>query len=242
MNITLIGYGKMGKEIDRIASERGLHIVNRLTSQSTWNEQENKNSDVAIHFARPDSVLPYVQRWASLRKNMVIGTTGWQNDFDKVNSVVADAKVGVVYASNFSIGVQIFFRLIKETARLMNRFGEYDVTVHEAHHKDKVDSPSGTALSAAKILLEQMERKKTILTDPPQGKIKPDQLQITSTRAGAIVGVHSVTFDSLADSIELKHAAKNRTGFALGALLAAEWVVGKQGLFTMENVLTDIVR
>ena len=242
MNITIIGYGKMGKEIDRIAGEHGIRVLHRLTSQSTWNEREHQDSDVAVHFARSDSVLPSVQRWASLGKNMVVGTTGWQNEFDKVKSAVTDAKIGLVHASNFSIGVQIFFRILRETARLMNKFEEYDVTVHESHHKDKADSPSGTALSAAKMLLEKMERKKSILTDRPEGKIRPDQLQITSTRSGAIVGTHLVTFDSLADSVELKHTAKNRTGFALGALLAAEWVVGKQGLFTMEDVLADIVR
>jgi len=242
MNIILIGYGKMGKEIDRLATERGYHVVGRLTSSSTFKESEVQHSDVAIHFAKPESVLPHVQRWATSGKNIVVGTTGWHSDLEKVKTIVAQTKIGLVYASNFSVGVNIFFRLLKETARLINNFAEYDVYVHEAHHKDKVDSPSGTALTAATILLEQIQRKKTILSDPPQGKIKPDQLQITSTRAGAIVGTHTITFDSLADSIELKHTAKNRTGFALGALLAAEWIRDKHGLFTMEDVLADLIR
>jgi 4-hydroxy-tetrahydrodipicolinate reductase len=242
MNITLIGYGKMGKEIDRIASDRNIQIVGRIDTEQMWNEDEIKRSDVVIHFAYADSVLSHVQRCCSLKKNMVIGTTGWQQDLDKVKAAVAAAKTGLVYASNFSVGVQVFFRLVRETARLINKFTEYDVTVHEAHHRDKADSPSGTALTAAKILLEQIERKKTILTAPPQGKIKPEQLQVTSTRAGAIVGTHTVMFDSSADTIELHHSAKNRTGFAVGALLAAEWVRGKTGTFTMEDVLADIVR
>jgi len=242
MNIAIIGYGKMGKEIDRLATERGLKVIHRLTSGSLLTVHEIQRVDVGIHFARPDSVVPYVERWAGLKRNLVIGTTGWQNDFDKIASAVKKNNVALVYASNFSIGVHLFFRLIKETARLINHFGEYDVSLHEAHHKDKLDSPSGTALTAAKILLEQIERKKTMLTEPPQGTIKPEQLQITSTRLGSIVGTHTVTFDSLADSIELRHTAKNRTGFALGALLAAEWIQGKRGLFTMEDVLTDIVR
>ncbi len=232
----------MGKEIDRIAAERGIHIVCRMTSRSAWDDKEVKGSDVAIHFARPDSVLSHVQRLASLNKNVVVGTTGWQDDLEKVRSIVQESKIGLVYASNFSVGVQIFFRLLKDAARLINKFPDYDVTVHETHHQGKVDSPSGTALSAAKILLEDLERKKTILTEPPHGKIRPDQLQVTSTRVGAVVGEHNVAFDSVADSIELKHEAKNRSGFALGALLAAEWVLGKQGLFTMDDVLADIFR
>lgn len=242
MNITLIGYGKMGKEIDRLAAERGLNVVSRLASGSTLKDSDIQHTDVAIHFARPDSVLPHVQRWSASKKNMVVGTTGWQQEFDNVKAVVAESNIGLVYASNFSIGVNIFFRLLKEAAKLINNFADYDVSVHEAHHKDKMDSPSGTALTAAKILLEHIERKKTILSQPPQGRIRPDQLQITSTRAGTTVGTHAVTFDSLADSLELKHTAKNRTGFALGALLAAEWVKDKHGLFTVEDALADIIR
>jgi 4-hydroxy-tetrahydrodipicolinate reductase len=242
MNITLIGYGKMGKEIDRLASERGVTIIERLDLGSPIKDSEIQRTDVAIHFASPESLLPHVQRWAAAGKNIVVGTTGWQNDFDKVKAIVAETKIGLVYASNFSIGVHIFFRLIKEAATLINKFAEYDVSVHEAHHKDKVDSPSGTALTAAKILLGDIERKKTILSDPPQGRIKPDQLQITSTRAGAIVGTHTVTIDSLADSIEVKHTAKSRTGFALGALLSAEWIKNKHGLYTFEDVLADTIQ
>jgi 4-hydroxy-tetrahydrodipicolinate reductase len=242
MNIALIGYGKMGKEIDRLATEKGIAVLYKLTSQSTLTDNEVQRVDVAVHFARPDAVARDVRRWAALKRNMVIGTTGWQQDLSTVKSIVEQSRIGLVHASNFSIGVHIFYRLVRESAQLMNRFAEYDVFVHEAHHRDKIDSPSGTALSAAKILLEHIQRKKTILSDPPQGKIKPDQLQISSTRAGTIVGTHAVTFDSQADMIELKHTAKNRTGFALGALLAAEWVQGKQGMFTMEDVLTDVAR
>jgi 4-hydroxy-tetrahydrodipicolinate reductase len=242
IKIALIGYGKMGKEIDRIASERNFHVVSRIDSEATWNDDQIRKSDVIIHFAYADSVLTHVKRCASLRKNVVVGTTGWQRDLENVKSAVQEAKTGLVYASNFSVGVQMFFRLVRETARLMNKFEEYDVAVHEAHHKDKADSPSGTALTTARILLEGVGRKKTILAGSPDGTIKPEQLQVTSTRAGTIVGAHTVTFDSAADTIELKHAAKTRSGFALGALLAAEWIAGKKGVFTMEDVLADIVR
>jgi 4-hydroxy-tetrahydrodipicolinate reductase len=241
MNIILIGYGKMGKEIDRLASERNFTVLGRLEPDTVVKESDIQRTDVLLHFASPESVLPHVQRWAAAGKNIVVGTTGWQDDFEKVKAIVAEKKIGLVYASNFSVGVHIFFRLITEAATLINTFADYDVTVHEAHHKDKVDSPSGTALTAAKILLEHIERKKTILSGSPQGRIKPDQLQITSTRAGAIVGTHTLTLDSLADTIELKHTAKSRAGLALGALLSAEWVKGKRGLYTFEDVLAETI-
>jgi 4-hydroxy-tetrahydrodipicolinate reductase len=241
VNIILIGYGKMGKEIDRLASERNFAVLGRLEPDTAVKESDIQRTDVVLHFASPESVLPHVQRWAAAGKNIVVGTTGWQNDFEKIKAIVAEKRIGLVYASNFSIGVHIFFRLIKEAATLINSFADYDVSVHEAHHKDKVDSPSGTALTAAKILLEHIERKKTILSGSPQGKIKPDQLQITSTRAGAIVGTHILTLDSLADTIELKHTAKSRAGLALGALLSAEWIKGKHGLYTFEDVLAETI-
>ncbi len=242
MNITLIGYGKMGKELDRIASERGFTVIGRWDIDTPIKESEIEKTDVAIHFAAAESVLPHVQRWASAKKDLVIGTTGWQSDFEKVKAVVSETGIGLVHAPNFSLGVNVFFQLAEAAARLMNRFSEYDVTVHESHHKDKVDSPSGTALSAAKILLSHIQRKKTIKSDQLRGKIKPEELLVTSTRVGAVVGTHAITFDSMADTIEIRHDAKNRTGFALGALLAAEWINGKKGLYTMADVLSDIIR
>ncbi len=241
MDITLIGYGKMGKEVERIARERGHAIRGTFDIDSTFKENDLASSNVAIHFARYDAVVPHVLLCGKVKRNIVIGTTGWQQDLDKVRSIVSEAGIGVVYASNFSIGVHVFFRLIREAARLFDKLSEYDITIHEQHHKDKIDSPSGTALAAADILLHDIRRKKSILSGSPKGKINPEELQITSTRAGAIVGTHAVTFDSFADAIELKHSAKNRAGLALGALLAAEWIEGKQGLHTMDDVLGDII-
>ncbi len=240
MNIALIGYGKMGKEVERTALQRGHVISGRFDIDAEFSENDLERTDVAIHFARHDAVVPHVQRCGRAKRNIVIGTTGWQNDMEKVRSIVSETGIGLVYASNFSIGVQVFFHLVREAAKLIDHFEEYDIALHEQHHKDKIDSPSGTALNAARILLENIRRKKTILTESPKGRIKPEELQVTSTRAGAIVGTHTITIDSVADTIELKHSAKSRTGFALGALMAAEWVNGKRGLFTMEDVLGDI--
>ncbi len=243
MNIVLIGYGKMGKEIDRLIGERGWNVVKRLDSKSPRvTAQEMENVDVGLHFARPETVIPAVEDWLRWGKSLVIGTTGWHGELTRVQSLLKKGTIGIVYASNFSLGANLFLKILQEAGGVFDRFPEYDVAVQEIHHKRKVDSPSGTALAIANLLLARIRRKKEILAGSPPGAIRGEQLQITSTRAGETVGTHSVRFDSPADTIELTHTAKNRTGFALGALLAAEWVRGKQGLFTMDEVLEDVLR
>ncbi|PYS32537.1 MAG: hypothetical protein DMG14_34300 [Acidobacteria bacterium] len=143
---------------------------------------------------------------------------------------------GLLYSANFSLGMNYFFRIVRRAAELMNRATEYDPYVHEIHHRQKVDSPSGTALRLAEILLEAIDRKKEILAKPPEGKIGPEMLHVSSTRAGVVAGTHTIGFDSEADSIELKHVAKTRRGFALGALTAARWLRGRKGIYTMDDV------
>lgn len=243
MKIILIGYGKMGKEIDRLASGRGWVVAKRLDSKSPrLSQAEIGDVDIGFHFAKPETVLPTVDEWVRWNKSLVIGTTGWQAELERVRTLVNRGTAGVVYASNFSPGVYLFLKILQRAGDLFDKFPEYDASIHEIHHKGKVDSPSGTALAIGNLLLGRIRRKKEILAGSPSERIRGEQLQIASTRAGETVGTHSVLFDSLADTIELTHTAKNRTGFALGALLAAEWVIGKRGLFTMEEVLEDIVR
>ncbi len=243
MNITLIGYGKMGKEIDRLATERGFSVVGRISSSSPpLPENAVRQTDVVIHTATPSCVKQHVEEWAARGKNIVVGTTGWYHELPSIQTLVAQHNVGLVYASNFSIGVNILFKIIGEVANLFDRFEEYDAFIHEVHHKGKLDSPSGTALTLGNILLSRMRRKRELLTKAPEGAIKPEQLHISSSRAGAVVGTHCITFDSAADSIEIVHTAKNRSGFALGALLAAEWIHCKRGLFTMEDVFNDLFK
>ena len=159
-----------------------------------------------------------------------------------MKSLVQSSGIGLVHASNFSIGVNILYRILQEAGMLFDGFADYDVSVHEIHHKDKVDSPSGTAASIANILLSTIKRKRESLVGSSQGKIRPEQLQVTSSRIGSVVGKHSVTFDSTADSIEIVHTAKNRTGFALGAVIAAEWIKGKQGMYSFDEVLEDVFK
>ncbi|HEY4612542.1 MAG TPA: 4-hydroxy-tetrahydrodipicolinate reductase [Bacteroidota bacterium] len=243
MNIALIGYGKMGKEIERLATERNISILARIDVQSSAvRDDVLKKIDVAIHFATPATVLKHVQEWAGKKINLVVGTTGWHNELDKVRAIVEQEQTGLVHASNFSIGVNVFNYLLRHAGKAFNKFPEYDVAIDETHHKDKIDSPSGTALTIASILLKTIDRKKEILTTPPERTAEPHQLRVASARVGSVVGTHRVAFDSAADQIELIHTAKNRSGFALGALLAAEWVRGKKGVFTMEDVLGDVLR
>jgi len=243
LRLALIGYGKMGKEIERLAIERQMEITARVDIESPSLLIDGvKKADVAIHFAIPATVVGHVEQLADLGKNVVLGTTGWQNDRAKIQALVERKGIGLIHASNFALGMNIVYHLLREAGSLFNRFEDYDMSVHEVHHKEKLDSPSGTALTIANILLSRIGRKKEVLTGSPEGKIRPEQLQVTTARLGTVVGTHRVTFDSAADSIEIVHTAKNRTGLALGALLAAEWINGKRGFFTMDDVLADIIK
>ena len=243
LRIALIGYGKMGKEVERAALDRGMEITARIDIDSpSLSIDEVRRADVAVHFAAPATVQKHVSELAKLRIPIVVGTTGWTKQAQEIKSIVESEGIGLVYASNFSVGVNVMYRLLREAGSLFDRFSEYDISVHEIHHKDKLDAPSGTALSIADVLLNTIRRKKEVLSGSPEGKIRPEQLQITSGRYGGVVGLHRVTFDSMADSIEIVHTAKNRTGFALGAVVAAEWVKDKKGMFTFEDVLTDLFK
>lgn len=243
MNLALVGYGKMGKEIESLARQRNIPVIARIDVDSPpLADDVVREIDVVIHFATPDVVLQHVEEWSARGKNLVVGTTGWHQHLDRIRSIIKSSNVGCVYASNFSLGVNAFFHLVEQAGALFDKFEDYDVFVQETHHKDKIDSPSGTALTLGNILLQHIRRKKEMLAEPSHGKIKPEQLHIGSTRAGTVVGTHKITFDSAADSIELYHTAKNRAGFAMGTLLAAEWIQGKHGVFTMADVLSDILR
>ena len=242
MTIALIGYGKMGKEVERLALERGWSIAVRLTSRSTApSEKDLSGIDVGIHFAHPSSVKDAVATWTGFRKHLVIGTTGWSSSFGEIRKLVEKAETGLIYGANFSPGVHLFTRIVKQTASLIDRFPEYDVALHETHHAQKADSPSGTALMLGDILLEGIRRKSEILAGPSPTRIAPHQLHVGSQRVGAVVGTHTVLLDSLADSIELTHCAKNRIGFALGSLLAAEWIKARTGVYTVEDMMKDLL-
>ncbi|HUN67034.1 MAG TPA: 4-hydroxy-tetrahydrodipicolinate reductase [Bacteroidota bacterium] len=243
MNIALIGYGKMGKEIERLAPERGMTVKKIFPTDreiGAINRTSLRGIDVCIDFTSPAATLEIVTRVAGSGKNLVTGTTGWYDQLGRISAVVRKNKTGFLYSPNFSVGMNAFFRIVAGAAKALEPFGEYDAAVHEIHHREKKDSPSGTALMLGRLLLNERKSKKELLTGHPDGAIEPSQLQITSQRLGRVVGVHSVTFDSGADTIELIHRAKDRSGFALGALVAAGWLSKKRGIFTMDNVLDTL--
>lgn len=247
MNIAIVGYGKMGHEIENIAKGRGHSFVTiDLNDKSAQYREINKESlngvDVCVDFTHPSSVVNNIKKISKLKKNIVVGTTGWYDKIEEVKKIVNDAGIGLIWSGNFSIGVNIYFKMIENAARIMNKFSDYDVFVHEFHHSQKADSPSGTAVMAAKIILSNLGRKKKIVTEELKRKISPDELHVSSTRAGAITGTHIVGFDSAADYIEIKHFAKSRQGFALGAIMAAEWINGKKGFYGIEDMMGSIIK
>jgi 4-hydroxy-tetrahydrodipicolinate reductase len=234
MNIALIGFGKMGREIESVARSQGETIVRVFDSKHAVQPEALADADVCIEFSTPAAVLSNIHAAIKAKRNIVVGTTGWYQHLPELKSVINDS--GLLYSANFSLGMNYFFRIVHQAAQLMNRATDYDPYVQELHHRQKVDSPSGTALRLAQILVDAIDRKKQILTRPPDGKILPEMLHVSSTRAGVIAGTHTIGFDSEADCIELKHVAKTRRGFALGALAAARWLRGRKGIYTMDDV------
>ena len=234
MKIALMGFGKMGREIDFMAREQGETISRVFDSRHPIKPEALADVDMCIEFSTPDAVVSNIRAAIEARKDIVVGTTGWDAHLPEIRNSVKES--GLLYSTNFSVGMNIFFRLVRRAAELMRNAQDYDPYIQEVHHRQKVDSPSGTALSLASILLSQIDRKKGVLARPPEGKIPPEMLHISSTRAGVNPGMHTVAFDSEGDLIELRHVAKSRRGFAQGTLIAARWLRGKKGVYTMDDV------
>lgn len=235
MNIALIGYGKMGHEIERIALERG-HNISCIVDIDTPNEIGSKSfmkSDVAIEFSRPECAYENYMKCFEVGMPVVSGTTGW---LDKIESIKMACKEGQTffYASNYSLGVNIFFELSKKLSQIMNRFSNYDVSMKEIHHTQKMDAPSGTAITLAEDIIQIIDRKNKWINEVNNA---PEELSIISERTGQVPGFHEITWDSDVDTITITHNAKNRVGFALGAVLAAEFTYGKKGFLGMSDML-----
>jgi 4-hydroxy-tetrahydrodipicolinate reductase len=244
MKIALLGYGKMGKIIEKIATDRKHEIVliidhDNLQELTAENLQK---ADVAIEFSTPATVLSNIGHCFKAGVPVVVGTTGWYDQLSVVKQQCEENNGTLIYASNFSVGVNIFFHVNKVLAKLMNNHPYYDVQVEEIHHLQKLDSPSGTAITIAEGILDNLDSKKewaNVLTDSngdAEDNLKADQLLIESHRIDSVPGTHTVIYDSEVDSIEFKHTAHNRNGFALGAVLAAEWVAGKKGFFQVADM------
>ncbi len=238
IRVALVGYGQMGRQIEQCAAGEHTDVVARYTSRTGIDPAAAGEFDVAIEFTRPAAAPANIRALLGMGKPVVVGTTGWLDHLPELTRLAGECNGRLIYASNFSIGVNIFFRLVREAGRLMNDQALYDVAVHELHHIRKADAPSGTGLTIANILVDALDRKKSVLTETPRGGIPPEALHLSSQRVGETIGTHIVTFDSMADSIELTHRAKDRSGFALGALYAARWIMHQPpGVYRFEDIL-----
>ncbi len=235
LRIAIVGYGKMGKTIERLAEQRGHHIIAKIGRQNAKELLSIKRSecDVAIEFSSPDSVLNNLDLLSKAGINTVCGTTAWLDHYNRICSQFVDKKAGFLYASNFSVGVNIFFKVNKYLAQLIGSRSEYDISMREEHHIHKKDAPSGTAITLVDDIIKSSNHK----TSWSLGSADEQSIAIETVREGDIKGTHIVNYDSEIDSISISHTAHTREGFALGALLAAEYLDQKSGIFTMDNVL-----
>lgn len=238
MNIALIGYGKMGQAIEKIALQRGHTIVCKISSKNLneFNPRVLQWADIAIEFSTPEAAFNNITQCLEIGIPVISGTTGWLNQKSEVDQLCREKNGAFLYTSNFSIGVNIFFEINKKLAQLMNKFEVYDVVIKETHHKTKQDIPSGTAISLAKDIIESVDRKKVWTISKPKMPYTRD-LYIKSKREDEVPGTHVVTYSSEIDDIQIIHTAHSREGFAKGAILAAEWLVDKKGVYGMRDVL-----
>jgi len=236
LKIALIGYGKMGKAIEGIAVERGHEIVLRIDADNieALNKENLQQADVAIEFTNPDSAIKNITQCFDAGIPVVCGTTGWLEQWEKVKSDCENKNATLLYASNFSIGVNLFFELNKKLAQLMSNRTEYQCTIEEIHHTAKKDAPSGTAITIAENIIALNPNKKNWVLGETE---ETNSLSITSKRIDPAPGTHIVSYNSAIDSVEIKHTAHNRIGFATGAVLAAEFVLGKKGVYGMGDVI-----
>lgn len=230
MKVALIGYGKTNRVVEEVALERGVDVVERFTGARPLRVTDEvrrtlSGETVLVDFSVPDAVVDTAKAAARLSLNLVVGTTGWDEHLDEVRGITEEAGVGLVQASNFSLGVNIFYRIAEEAARLFSVFESYDPFITDWHHRFKKDSPSGTALELRRRMSKRYGER---------------ELPITSQRAGYVPSVHTVGFDSSADSVVLSHQARNREGFAEGALLAAKWIAGRRGCYEFQDVMNDL--
>ena len=230
MNIALLGYGRMGKTIATIAEDRGHKIVRRIDKEDSF---DLNGVDVAIDFSIPEAAVANITQCLNSDVPVVSGTTGWLDNYDKMVQLCSDKNGAFLYASNFSVGVNIFFELNKQLAKMMAKLSNYNVSMEETHHIHKLDAPSGTAITLAEGIIENTDHNGWLLD-----KEEEDKVTIRSIREGEVPGTHSIKYTSNVDDITIEHKAHSRQGFALGAVIAAEWIVDKNGVFSMKDVLS----
>lgn len=236
MKIALVGYGKMGKMIEEIALSRGHEIVCKIdiNESGSFDSKEFASADVVIEFTVPQAAFGNYMKCFERGKAVVSGTTGWLDKMPEIEKMCEGGKQTFFYASNFSLGVNIFFEINRQLAKIMNKFDNYDVNMTETHHIHKLDAPSGTAISLAEGIIDNIDRKNGWNLAP---EYKKDSVQISAIRQREVPGIHTITYDSEVDFIEITHNARSRRGFAYGVVLAAEYTNGKKGLLGMKDML-----
>ena len=230
MKIALLGYGRMGKEIEKIALQRGHKIVIKNSGKENY---DITKADVAIDFSVPDAAFNNISNCINNQIPVISGTTGWLDKYESITKLCNEKKGAFIYASNFSLGVNVFFELNKQLAKMMNTLSEYNISIEEIHHTKKLDAPSGTAITLAEGIVENSAKENWELNT----KTSEENIPITAIRTPNVPGTHTVSYHSEIDAIDIKHTANNRHGFALGAVIAAEWLVNKTGVYTMRDVL-----
>lgn len=247
MRAVIVGYGSMGREVERALAERGHTVAARVDALPGRGDAPELNAkiaasaDVAIEFSSADAVVGNARRYADFGLSAVVGTTGWQSKLEEVTGLVGRSSIGYLHGSNFSLGAHLFFALVGRAASLVNELPEYDILSWEVHHRRKKDSPSGTALSMAKVITAASARKKKIVTERLDRPIAADELHVASVRGGEVPGIHTVLLDSLFDTVEITHSARSRGGFAVGAVRAAEWLAGRHGMFTVDQFIESLL-
>ncbi|MCF7940526.1 MAG: 4-hydroxy-tetrahydrodipicolinate reductase [Spirochaetia bacterium] len=249
MYIAINGFGRMGRLIHTAAEHGGLTVTAvidpvsddpRVSAREITRETLN-GAEVVIDFSLPAAALDTMRACAACGVSIVVGTTGWYDQMDQARSIIEDAQVGCIWSGNFSLGVNLLFALVRQAAGIMTQFPEYDCMVHEYHHRNKADSPSGTASMIGSLLIDGLDHKDRMVTEALDHPIGSDELHVSSTRGGSIPGTHTITFDSDVDTIEITHRARNREGFALGAVKAAGWIGKRRGFFTIDDMMADML-
>lgn len=240
MKIAMIGYGKMGQTIEWLAMEKGHEIVLKINADNLheFTEENLKKADIAIEFSQPNAAYNNIMKCLKVGLPVVCGTTAWLNQYDEVVDWCNKNNGSFFYASNFSIGVNIFFELNRHLAKIMNAYEDYNITMEEIHHTQKLDAPSGTAVTLAKDILAAVDRVKSYqVVENEDSQVEENCIPITARRIGNTPGTHIIQYHSFVDSLEIKHTAHRREGFAVGAITAALWLMGKKGVFGMGDLL-----
>lgn len=245
MKIALIGYGKMGKAIEALALERGIQVAGKIDPLTPFSDicpEILQEADVCLDFSHPSSVKDNIREAAALGKSIVVGTTGWYDHIPEIKRIVKASNIGFIYSPNFSLGVNLFIRLAAKAAELFNPFPEFDIGGFEIHHNQKADIPSGTAEAVCETLLKHAPRKQSVVYGSKRVKDPEKEIHYPSLRVGHVPGTHEVLFDSPAETVAISCVSRNRTSFAMGALLAADWIRQKKGFFTFEDIINQILK